>query len=89
MARTLVDSITVGGCETRYIGPTNYRPARVSAKHITTGKRVIVSWDHELDTRENHEAAALKLLGYSKMVCASTDKGWIFLVHPDAYKVNP
>ena len=40
---------------TKYHGPTNTRPSRVSA---TWGKhRVYVSWDHGLDTIENHAQA--------------------------------
>jgi hypothetical protein len=42
--------------ETRYLGATNYRGARVVVK--AQAGRVVVSWDHALDVMENHRAAA-------------------------------
>lgn len=44
--------------ETRYLGPTNTKPSRVVAKHVSVGTRVVVSWDHALDVADNHAAAA-------------------------------
>lgn len=45
---------------TKYIGPTNYRPSRVKAKaHYGS---VTISWDHALNTDENHEQAARALI---------------------------
>ena len=53
---------TRASLRTRYHGPTNYRPARVSAYRRgfsdQPGDRIVVSWDHGLDTDENHYAAA-------------------------------
>lgn len=45
--------------ETKYVGPTNVKNARVIAK--AAAGRVIVSWDHSLNERQNHCAAANKL----------------------------
>lgn len=44
---------------TKYLGPTNSRPARISA--TADAGRVVVSWDHALDIDGNHEAAARML----------------------------
>lgn len=45
---------------TKYLGPANHRPGRISAK---CGKdRLVVSWDHDLNVSENHDAAARALL---------------------------
>lgn len=41
---------------TKHIGPSNTRGARVKA--TAAGGSVTVSWDHALDTRQNHTAAA-------------------------------
>jgi len=45
---------------TKYIGPTNYRPARVKAT-AASGLSVTVSWDHALNVDDNHTAAARAL----------------------------
>lgn len=44
---------------TKFLGATNYRPARVSAR--CQAKRIIVSWDHALDVDDNHYKAAAML----------------------------
>ena len=41
---------------TKYHGPTNTRPGRVSAK--CEAARVIVEWDHALNVDDNHRRAA-------------------------------
>jgi hypothetical protein len=41
-------------CQTKYLGPTDTRGARVVAKHLTTGKRVTAGWDYALDVEANH-----------------------------------
>ena len=46
--------------KTKFHGPTNYNSARVSAND-EDGNRIILSWDHALDTKENHRAAAKAL----------------------------
>lgn len=40
-------------CETRYLGLTDHRGARVKATHLTTLTSVTISWDHALDSQEN------------------------------------
>ncbi len=45
--------------ETRYLGPTNHRGARVKA--TAQAGSVTIAWDDALDTDENHDAAARKL----------------------------
>lgn len=52
---------------TRYIGPTNYRGSRVKA-WIPGHKPVIVSYDDEFDSSENHQRAAEK--------CATIYDAW-------------
>lgn len=48
--------------KTRYLGPTNYRGSRVSVTDDggfdNKARRLIVGWDHELNTTGNHAAAA-------------------------------
>lgn len=61
--------------ETVYVGQTNHKPSRVRAKHVTTGKRVFVSWDYNLGADENHKRAAAKLLGCEPEWSASVNGG--------------
>jgi len=44
---------------TKYLGPTNYRGSRVKA--YTEDWHITLSWDHALNSDENHAAAALAL----------------------------
>jgi hypothetical protein len=46
--------------ETKYLGPTNHKGARIVAK--CDAGRVVVSYDHALGIYGNHEAAAKALL---------------------------
>lgn len=48
------------GIVTRFVGPTNRKGKRVSVtdNHPDAPRRLIVSWDDELDMAENHAAAA-------------------------------
>ncbi len=52
--------------ETRYHGPTNNNGSRISAR--CDAGRIIVGWDHALDTAQNHAAAAKAL---------ATKLGWL------------
>ena len=45
---------------TRYMGPTNTRGSRVKAIS-GSGKSLTLAWDHELDSDQNHAAAAVAL----------------------------
>jgi hypothetical protein len=41
---------------TKYLGPTNFKPARIKAK--CEAMSLTVSWKAELDITENHDRAA-------------------------------
>jgi hypothetical protein len=45
--------------QTKYLGPTNYKGARVVAE--CDAGRVTLSWDHALNVEDNHAAAAQAL----------------------------
>lgn len=45
---------------TKFVGPTSHRGQRVSVVQGNT--RATYAWDHALDVRENHVAAALEFL---------------------------
>ena len=66
---------------TKFIGPTNYRGARVKA-FTTSGHRIIVPWDHSQNVEENHDAAALALcrkMGWGgKLVRGGTEVGYAY-----------
>jgi hypothetical protein len=66
---------------TKFIGPTNYRGARVKA-YTTSGHRIVVPWDHALNVEENHDAAALalcrKMEWGGKLVRGSTEVGYAY-----------
>jgi hypothetical protein len=71
--------------ETRYIGPTNFRCARVAVVNVTSRKRLVFSWDNEFNDAENHERAARAALGFGAgqpyrgdLLSASTERGWIY-----------
>lgn len=41
--------------ETRFLSPTNFRPARVVAR--AEAGRVVINWDHALNIENNHRRA--------------------------------
>lgn len=45
---------------TKYHGPTNYRGSRITAR--CQARRLTVSWDHSLNSEQNHRAAAMALV---------------------------
>lgn len=47
--------------ETKFLGPTNSRGARIRVK--AQAGRMTVPWDHAFDPQENHYAAALAFAG--------------------------
>lgn len=57
--------------ETKYLGPTNSRGARVKA--TCQAKSATVSWDYALNSQGNHEAAALALV---HSMIAKGGEGW-------------
>ena len=48
--------------KTKYLGPTNFKPSRVSvtddAAFGEKPRRLVVSWDHALNPQQNHAKAA-------------------------------
>lgn len=46
--------------ETKYLGPTNHRGGRIKAS--AQAGSVTVSYDHALDTYDNHRMAAIALM---------------------------
>lgn len=60
--------------KTQYFGPTNARGSRVKATHMTSNKSVTISWDHALNSEQNHLEAAAAL--WNKLGFPLTDK-WI------------
>ena len=58
--------LLMGPCiVTRYLGPTDTKGSRIVATHkrdSETTWRKVISWDHSLDSSENHQAAAQALL---------------------------
>lgn len=72
-------------CETKYLGPTDHRGSRVRARHVTTRKAVTLSWDHALDSFENHAEAAERVLGKRPEWSAGVDGGgYLFGCSADA-----
>jgi hypothetical protein len=83
---------TTGYCwtvETRYVGPTNTKGARVLVSFVGSRKSSkAYSWRHALTTGQNHVAAAVAWMqqlsslngapAYSLISKASTDKGYVF-----------
>ena len=82
---------------TKYLGPTNTRPARIKASS-DGGVALTFSYDHALDGRQNHEAAACALAdtffpvdafgGQTELLRCETldDSGYLFISLPHAYK---
>jgi len=49
--------MTCGVITTKYLGATNHRSSRIKATS-GSGKTLFVAWDSELDSLDNHAAAA-------------------------------
>ena len=77
--------------ETRYLGPTNFRGSRCKASDGDNS--IIVEWSSDLDSIDNHHAAALKLcakLGWKGNLCAGgTKKGYVFVFTERDFKSEP
>lgn len=75
--------ITGQGIETKFIGPSNYRPARVKATAWWRKSSITISWDYGIDN-ENHARAAMALLqklemeNYVLAARAETESGYVF-----------
>lgn len=72
--------------ETRYLGPTDTKGSRVTAR--CDAGRIAVSWNYALGIEENHRAAAEALrvkLGwgeehYGKIISGSTRDGYVHIM---------
>lgn len=67
---------------TKYLGPTNTRPARVQAKYLT--QKYVLPWNHSFNTWDNHWTVAKKLcqdLGVKQVAFTdSPDRtGYVFM----------
>jgi len=67
---------------TKYLGPTDFRGSRIVA-HDDDGNRVTVTYRHELNSEENHRAAAdalcAKMEWTGEMVGGCTRHGYAFV----------
>lgn len=72
---------------TKFVGPTNVRGSRVVAD-AGDKRRLIVSWDHSLNSENNHRAAALALrdkLGWTGDLVGGWHENiglWVFVDSP-------
>lgn len=57
---------------TKYLGPTNYRGARIKAMASSRGPYVVLPWDYGLGQTGNHDAAAAEL---------ASQLGWLGSYH--------
>lgn len=68
--------------QTRYLGPTNYRPSRIVAT-TASGQRLIVPYDYALNVEHNHRAGAEAIrvaLAWPKFKAGgSTKDGYVWL----------
>ena len=60
---------------TKFLGPTDHRPARVKATTIS-GKSVTLSWDHALNMDENHARAAQSLIEQMNEIGGGWSGNW-------------
>ena len=76
--------------ETKYLGPTNHRGARVVAR-CAAGRKVI-PWKHELNPAENHALAACalaKVLGWNMPThLAGTREGYVAIYSDGLSYIN-
>jgi len=71
--------------KTKYHGPGSVLGSRVSAT-AEGGNRVVLSWDHAIDTTENHAAAAKalckKMHWPGELIMGSLKDGYVFVFVP-------
>lgn len=72
---------------TKYLGPSNYRGARVRAKFAVGGGAATVYWNYQKSGYENHKAALLALLRRNDInpaglgaVCGDWPGGYVWIV---------
>jgi len=71
---------------TKFHGATNTKPSRVSATCYSTkklGRRVMLSWDHGLDTEDMHRAAVNALCEVMGWTSGEGGYAWIPGAMPD------
>lgn len=79
---------TARACRTTYVEENGRFPARVKAKHVTTGQTKFALWDERLDMLENHMRAAKLVLGKRPEVVASEDGGgFVCIAAPEACRL--
>lgn len=68
---------------TKYIGPSNTRPARISVKSAS-GHRIIATWDDNVNETQNHAIAAeilIRKLGwYGEWFAGGLGKGNVYVM---------
>lgn len=75
---------------TKFIGPTNFRGSRISAKFGSS--RMIVAYDNSMSPHKNHEQAALAILKKQglddkyNLVRGSLDNGYVFVLLEKEWK---
>lgn len=77
---------------TKYLGPTNHRGARIKATIASGAKAYTMPYNYELDTDDNHAAAAHELaqrLGWGgEYIGGHTATGMVFVKNsPPAFTV--
>jgi len=81
--------------KTKYLGPTNHRGSRVKAVTSYGETSVTMSWNHALDSFDNHKAAALALIskldwGGERYYAGGSNTGYVFVAdYESASFVNP
>jgi len=69
--------------ETKYHGATNVRGSRISATASGASIRICVSYDHSLNSEDNHKAAALQLMDklnwHGQYIGGHTKSGMVFV----------
>jgi len=71
---------------TKYLGPTNYRGARISASD-EDGNRITIPYPHELSGEAVHRKAAdalcTKMHWCGRLIGGSLKNGYVFVFDPD------
>lgn len=73
---------------TKYLPATNYRSSRIKAQE-PDGKFIIIPWNHELNTEQNHHQAAKSLCekmnwrGGNFLIQGSCKEFNVHVFHPD------
>lgn len=81
--------------ETRFVGATDYRGSRISARwRGNSTSRVMMPYDHALTSEGNHRKAARQLLerepwAYEITAVGATDTGYVFVVGNPTIKTGP